>query len=657
MPRDPMTFEDHPTLWIPLPDGTRLAARIWRPATDTPVPAVLEYLPYRRRDGTAQRDESTYPAFAEAGIAGVRVDLRGTGDSGGLFDDEYSETELSDAEAVIAWIADQPWCNGHVGMMGISWGGFNALQLAARRPPALKAVISIASTVDRFADDIHYKGGAMMSANLYWATQMLGRVARAPDADVVGEAWRDIWQQRLDGIALPIRPWTSHQRRDAYWQHGSICEDFQALDAPALVIAGWADGYRNTPWDARRGLGETARAMTGPWVHLYPHFASPAPRLDFLGEAIAWWQAHLTDTPRMPDLPAHRLWLAEAVRPEGDWARQHGRWIAIDQQAGSETRLHLSARGLHADPEAPAPCAIQTPLDCGLEGGEYFTQGGRADLPGDQRRDDGLSTCFDTAPLTAPLDIIGRPELRLPVALDAPQGNLVARLCDVHPDGTSHRISLGVLNLSHRAGSAAPRPMVPGESEEITLTLDATAYRLRPGHRLRLALSTAYFPLILPPPGDVTATIETGPRATLHLPHAPYRDITLPEGRDTRPDYPRQSPAAENREIHHDRSTNRSTVTITSDTGRLAHPGHGLEWQETHRATWAITRGDPLSLEGIDHYTGTRWRNGVATSETAMGRLRVEEGNWIIEAAIEAREDGDIVFSRDWSFRVPRDHI
>ena len=249
------------TEWIALPDGTRLAARLFLPEP-RPAPAVLEFLPYRRRDVTAARDEGTYPAYARAGIAGVRVDLRGTGDSEGAFDDEYSETELSDAEAVIAWIAAQPWSNGNVGMMGISWGGFNALQLAARRPPALKAVISVASTVDRFADDIHYKGGACMSSNLYWATQMLGRAALPPDAAVLGGAWRDRWLERLETTPSLAAKWHREQARGPYWQHGSICRGFLRDRNPL-------------PGDRRLGRWLPQHALESPRWH-----GGPRPRPD-----------------------------------------------------------------------------------------------------------------------------------------------------------------------------------------------------------------------------------------------------------------------------------------------------------------------------------------------------------------------------------------
>ena len=255
--------------WITLKDGTRLAARIWMPqaARHDPAPAVLELLPYRKRNGTAQRDESTYPAFAAAGIAGIRVDLRGSGESDGVIDGEYTPLELSDGCEVIDWIARQPWCNGNVGMMGISWGGFNCLQLAALRPPALKAVISIASSVDRYNDDIHYKGGAHLSAQLSWAATMLAYQSRPPDPELVGDRWRQMWLDRLENEPFFMADWLSHQRRDAFWQHGSICEDFGGFAVPALMIAGWADGYRNTPLKAVEGMPDLASAFIVPWVH------------------------------------------------------------------------------------------------------------------------------------------------------------------------------------------------------------------------------------------------------------------------------------------------------------------------------------------------------------------------------------------------------
>ncbi len=176
----PRSVERLDPVWIPLKDGTRLAARIWRPvdAESIPVPAILEYIPYRRRDLTAQRDALTHPYVAGHGYACVRVDMRGSGDSDGVLTDEYLALEQDDAVEVIAWLAVQPWCTGAVGMMGHSWGGFNALQVAARRPPALRAIITSCSTDDRYADDIHYMGGCLLTDNLRWASTMFAHNSR-----------------------------------------------------------------------------------------------------------------------------------------------------------------------------------------------------------------------------------------------------------------------------------------------------------------------------------------------------------------------------------------------------------------------------------------------------------------------------------------------
>src|SRR5881394_203195 len=222
--------------WVPLSDGTRLAARLWLPDGSEPVPAILEYLPYRKGDAFAVRDPRHHAYFADHGYAGVRVDLRGSGDSDGILRDEYLPQEEDDALEVIAWLAEQPWCSGAVGMFGISWGGFNGLQVAARRPPALKAIITLCSTDDRYSDDIHYMGGALLNANLGWASTMFAYMSRPPDPALVGERWRELWLARLRHTPLLVETWLRHQRRDDYWRHASVCEDFSQIACPVYAI-------------------------------------------------------------------------------------------------------------------------------------------------------------------------------------------------------------------------------------------------------------------------------------------------------------------------------------------------------------------------------------------------------------------------------------
>ncbi len=224
----------------------RLAATIWLPkdAAAQPVPALLEYLPYRRRDGTVDRDSGTHAWFAAQGYASVRVDIRGSGDSEGILRDEYLPQEQTDAVEVINWLASQDWCSGRVGMFGISWGGFNALQVAALRPPALRAIITLCSTDDRYTDDCHWMGGCLLNNSLAWASYMFHCVAQPPDPAVVAD-WRGVWRGRIDNLTLFAEPWLSHQHRDAYWRQGSVNENYGAIEAAVYAVGGWADAYSN----------------------------------------------------------------------------------------------------------------------------------------------------------------------------------------------------------------------------------------------------------------------------------------------------------------------------------------------------------------------------------------------------------------------------
>jgi uncharacterized protein len=270
-------------LGIVMPDGVRLSARVWLPqdAGQSPVPAVLEFIPYRKRDGTAARDEVTHPWFAAHGYAAVRVDLRGSGDSGGLLTDEYTAQELDDACAVICWLAEQPWCTGAVGMMGISWGAFNALQTAALQPVALKAVIAVCGTVDRFGDDIHFKGGCLLAENFGWASVMLSYSSRPADPALRAD-WRKDWSRRLEAEPWLAPRWAAEQARGAYWRHGSVSEDYAQLAVPILAVGGWADGYMNMVAALVQHAPGPVKGIVGPWAHIYPHLAVSGPQIGFL---------------------------------------------------------------------------------------------------------------------------------------------------------------------------------------------------------------------------------------------------------------------------------------------------------------------------------------------------------------------------------------
>ncbi|GGE13617.1 peptidase [Aureimonas endophytica] len=663
-----MTIRAHRVIeneWIPLKDGTRLAARIWLPAgaEEAPVPAILEYLPYRKRDGTSVRDESTYPTLAGAGYAGVRVDIRGSGESEGVIDGEYTPREFSDALEVIDWIVAQPWASGAVGMMGISWGGFNSLQIAALNHPALKAVISIASTVDRYNDDIHYKNGCQLSANLSWASYMLAYQSRAPDPALVGARWRAMWLERLAEEPFFLPEWLAHQRRDAFWRHGSICEDFPGFPVPALVIAGWLDGYRNTPLKAVEGLGAKAKALIGPWVHKYPHFAWPKPRADFLNEAIRWWDRWLKNEPNgVEDLPQVRAYIVDAPRPARWRAEEPGRWVALaNWQAPEPLVLHVGAgRALSLGAGAPSSDHIylESPQDTGVMAGEWFTLKPDAELPGDQRPDDAGSLVFETEPLTEALELLGFPGLTLGLVPRTASANLVARLVDIHPDGTATRIAFGTLNLAHRAGQAEPRPVVPGERLEIAMALDACGYRLGPGHRLRLALSTAYWPTILPGPTAGGVTVDCG-SLRLALPLlAGAEPVAVPEpdDPDPLPRYIEHAPGASRRSVERDLQAGVTRYRLFEDTGLAEHPETGLSTRQVREEVWTIAPDDPLSMTGTTLWTTEMRRtDGWNTRTESVARLSCTASDWIVSASVTAFEGETEVHRKDFGETIPRD--
>jgi hypothetical protein len=651
--------------FIPLANGTRLAARIWMPrgADKRPVPAVLEYIPYRKRDGTCWRDESTYPVFADAGYAGVRVDIRGNGESDGLFDDEYSPRELADACEVIAWIADQDWCSGAVGMMGISWGGFNALQVAALRPPALKAIISLSATVDRYNDDIHYKNGCHLSANVSWSTVMLCYASRPPDPMLVGDGWKSQWMERLESEPLLIARWLGHQTRDEYWRHGSIGEDYAAIETPTLIIGGWSDGYKNAPPAVAANLTAPAKAINGPWIHKYPHFAWPKPRADFHGEALRWWDRWLKGKRNGAErLPAYRAYITENIRPSAYRAHDAGRWVGEKSWPSRSVKpqtLHLTAhRTLERRAGPPAVVRLSSPQDCGIMGGEYFTLKPDAELPQDQRLDDGGSLVIETTPLEQPMEILGRPKLALQVAIDRPVGNLIARLVDVHPDGTGHRVSFGVLNLAHRHGNDRVVPMTPGEPAAIEIVLDECGHRFLTGHRVRIALSTAYWPLILPPPDAAVATIALGVTATLTLPVRKGGDrieVPEPENPDPLPKYRETAPARSRRWVERDLSAGLTRYHIDEDFGASEiAAADGLIAHETRREVYAIAPDDPLRAVSDCTWSAERRRGSWQVKTVAWTRLTGDDRHFSIEARIEAYENGNRIYERTWSERIAR---
>ena len=652
---------EHPDMAIEMPDGCRLSARVWMPANaiDSPVPAILEFLPYRKRDGTTARDCLTHPYFAKNGYACIRVDMRGNGDSQGIMEDEYTDQELSDAEATIAWLAQQPWCSGSVGMMGISWGGFNSLQVAARQPSALKAIITLCSTVDRYADDIHFKGGCLLNENLGWGSTMWAYSSRAPDPALVGDAWRDMWLARLE--AEPFLPvvWLSHQNRDAYWKHGSICEDYSAIKAATLAVGGWGDGYKNTVSHLVENLSAPVKGIIGPWVHKYPHFAVPEPRIGFLQEALRWWDHWLkgkdTGVDKDPDYTAY---LMDGVRPKTWYEQRTGHWIAPKSWPDElcHDHWHLQPGGILAGQAADLSELVASPQTCGAAAGEYCAIWLGPEMPGDQRSDDAMSACYTSAPLIQDLDIVGAAKVTLKLSANKPAAQIAVRLNHVHPDGASTRITYGVLNLCHRNGHDTAVPLVPGETFEISLNLDQTAYRVPKDHSIRVAISSNYWPLLWPVPEPAELHLQAG---VIDIPNRP-------SGTDDERNFPKPETDApwDNetiREPNHQRRHTKDmvngseTLEIIDDFGSVKDLDHGLVNGGVAREWWTIHPDDPLCANGQTHWTCENSRGDWSVRTETYAKMVSGAEYFHITARLEAYENEALIFEKDISQRIKRD--
>jgi uncharacterized protein len=659
----PFETIEYPDMGIVMPDGCRLSARVWMPkdAENQPVPAILEYLPYRKRDGTTARDCLTHPYFAGHGYACLRLDMRGNGDSEGIMLDEYTEQELQDACDVIAWTVKQPWCSGKVGMMGISWGGFNALQVAARQPEGLDAIITLCSTDDRYADDIHYKGGCLLNENLGWGATMLSYSSRPPDPLVVGEKWRDMWLERLVNLPFLAAVWLEHQTRDAYWKHGSVCEDFSKIKAATLAIGGWGDAYKNAVSRLVQGIKAPVKGIIGPWIHKYPHFAVPHPQIGFLQEALRWWDRWLKgiETGVEQD-PAMRIYVMESLPPKEWHEERPGHWVAFANWPAPEISrqtMYLSANGglISERPPTPLNVPVKSPANCGAASGEYCAIWLGPEMPGDQAGDDALSVCFDTAPLEAPMEIVGASVIKLRLKANTVKAQLAVRLCDVRPDGTSARITYGVLNLCHRNSHAHPELILPGVPFDVSMQPDDIAYSIPVGHRLRIAVSTAYWPLIWPAPELAEAEVLDGALTLPLVSEALAQAIAFKES-EAAPEWRMQilRASSNSRKTVVDAATGETVLTIADDFGEVEDLEHYLRCSSTAREEWRIHPCNPLSAKGRTHWTQTLHRGDWNIRTEASTSMSSTSDLFELRARVEAYEGEELVFERNYSESIPR---
>ena len=656
---------------IPMKDGIRLAVNLYMPsgpiepdAQDTEhrgkFPAILEYLPYRKDDWTLARDWQLHSYFVKRGYVTVRVDIRGTGASeGNPPDREYSDQEQQDGLEVIDWLSKQPWSNGNIGMMGISWGGFNAIQLANLHPPALKAIIAMCATEDLFHDDIHYIDGLMHVDEFELGMDMQVGITRAPDFPT---------DEKSLAPRFDATPWfllyLHHQREGAFWQRASISgAQYAAYKVPTFMIGGFLDGYRDSVGRfLERAKNAPVKALLGPWNHSFPHDAQPGPSIEWRAEATRWWDYWLKGKQNgILDEPRFEVYMRHWYPPDPNIAEIPGDWRAENNfppaNAHNET-LYLSTNYLLRD-SAPAAATEQLKYvpTIGAEAGFWW-----GDLTTDQRPIDAFSLVYDSEPLEKDTAILGWPKALLQVSASAPLADWFARLSDVAPDGTVTMVTGAGQSGAQRDSRSNPSDLVPGQLYSLPIELHLTSWVFQRGHRIRLAISNAIWPMIWPTPFPMTTTLQLGgvSASRLELPLVPL-----------------EPPAR----LHFSAPEETPPLESVKSEGDTWPP---QIWTETHDLLTGITRiswiGDAASqypwgrmkdheqmayVLGDDHPEKSSIHAEGSTTIQLPGRTLVwsvvidlssDLHNFYYHSERHLTENGKLIREKSWDDTIPRDH-
>lgn len=514
--------------WIPMPDGVRLSATLYMPDNAKPgekFPALLEYLPYRKDDATAARDYPVHAWFAAHGYVSVRVDIRGFGSSEGApTDREYSEQEQLDGEQVIAWLAAQPWSTGKVGMFGISWGGFNSIQMAMRHPPALKAILAVDATEELFHDDIHYIDGMMhfdeFELNMDLAPSMTG----APDYTL---------DEKILGPRFDSAPWSlmyfKHQRDGQFWR--APVRPLNEIKIPCFLIGGLLDGYRDSIPRMFQQVKAPLKAIIGPWNHTFPNDAEPGPQIEWRDQALRWWDYWLKGRNNgIMEEPPLSVYMQDWHPPDPHLTNISGKWrgeIGWPPRNAANATLYLyDAHMLSTEPAKSAAHQLRYVPTAGVEAGFWW-----GELLTDQRPVDAFSLTYDSAPLKQALTILGRPHALLQASATAPQADWFARLSDVAPDGTVTQVTGAGINGAQRESASDPKDLVPNQTYPLDIEMHLATWTFPIGHCIRLSVSNALWPMVWPTPYAMTTTLELGGNmgSRLTLPLVPISMYSAPQ--------------------------------------------------------------------------------------------------------------------------------
>jgi len=644
--------------WIPMKDGIRLAATLYMPdgtKHGEKFPALLEYLPYRKDDGTAAGDYPKHAYFARRGYVSVRVDIRGFGASEGSPPErEYSEQEQVDGEQVIAWLAHQQWSNGNVGMFGISWGGFTALQMAMRHAPGLKAILATDATAELFHDDVHYVDGIAHIDEFELNMDMAEGWTGAPDYTL---------DEKVLGPRFETPPWSllylRHQRDGPFWR--DRVRSLKEITIPSFLIGGLLDGYRDNVPDMLMKASGPVKAIVGPWNHTFPNDAEPGPQIEWRNEAVRWFDHWLkgrdTGVERDPRLV---IYMQHWHPPDPNLKDVPGEWRVEDTwppKDATASTLFLQSNHSLAETAAQADThQLKYVPSVGVEAGFWW-----GELLNDPRPVDAFSLVYDSAPLQQDLAILGRPHALLKASATAPLADWFARLSDVAPDGTVTQITGAGINGAQRDSMSEPRDLEQGKVYPLTIEMHLTSWVFPKGHRIRVAISNALWPMMLPTPYSMTTSLELGASdgSRIVMPVVPEHGIFPPA-------FSRPEPSEERTDIKSEGFPWPGEWTVERDEARHKTTVH-WKGQESAEYPWGKeTDYENLAYDADDAHPETSLVRGEAETVFALkgrtltwrGHLLVttDQKNFYYKYTRELLRDGMTIKSKTWQETIARDH-
>lgn len=650
-------------------DNVNLAGRLWLPAVEhgERLTTILEATPYRLRDVSAVRESENHGYFAAHGYACLRIDMRGTGDSTGFARPMLSRQERQDTLAALDWVVGQPWSNGRVVLFGISWGAINAMLAAAERPHAIHGVVAIAFYNDAFRHGLGLKGGCLTNEAVGWSAAVLGYQTRPPDPIAHPDDWAAQWERRVDVASLELEHVLRHPGRDEYWDERRI-DGLADIACPVLILSGLSDGnFTSAVPAAVEALGSRVTAVIGPWGHRWPHLAIPGPGIDALPLIRGWLDEHVDGTAGASALAlgSTAVWVEEGRPALTYYPTARGRWAHASRPpfGAGRYRRFLSERGLS---RLSGSRATATLLPSGVAGGlaagevmPAFNAGPGAELPGDQRWDDARSLVFDSPSLPRALVVMGTPVAYLRLRCDRPVAHLCVRLCEVTAAGQSVRISLGAKNLC-LLNERDPSHLEPGRSYHVTVPLDFCAYRFAGGHKIRLAISTSYWPLLWPSPQPVRLEVDLG-ESFIDLPRA---ELDSSSQVDALAVTPRPLPStigrvdlrstSRLRRITHDPFTSGFSLQIEDDNGCFKLEDSGIEVGSHMSERYEVDDRDSLSATAAVRWSWQLGRAGWSTRVETETSLSGSSTSFEIRAQVKAYKGASETISRNWTLSIPR---